>query len=428
MRLTSIELENFRCFEKEKIELHPQLNVFVGLNASGKTALLEGIAIVIGEFISEIGYGDIKGPKIDLSDARLSGGERFGHMYVYCTAEFGSDNGKATWATNSIAFPDSKVNSEELQHQVLETLKVRIWEKGNDWPVLLYFSTQRIWNKEKYREPDMSKSRIWHSNLKGYLHALERVSNTYYFEEEIEKEQKAAQQSKELGYEYDYRRLNLIRSFAAKVIEDCEIFYFDYEKESLAVMFKDGKRLTLNQLSDGQKSLLLISTGIAFQCATLNPQLGLDAYKSNGVVLIDEVELHLHPDWQRQILPILTREFPNIQFICTTHSPQVLSMVESECVQVIKDFHVQPLPAYTLGRDSNSILGEVFGIEKRPKEYSERLQHFYSLLEDHEYDKAKEILEGLEEIWGSMDTEIVRGWLFWADGQEVVVDDTEEVA
>ncbi len=428
MRLTSIELENFRCFEKEKIELHPQLNVFVGVNASGKTALLEGIAIGIGEFVTELGFGDLVGPKMDWSDGRIEGMRRVGPVHVYCTAEFGRDKETATWATTSVAFHNSRMDVEELQQQVAKTLEERLWTNETHFPILLYFSTQRIWDREKFIEPDLSKNRIARMSPLGYIHGLDRVTNTSYFQSEIEKEQKAAQQSKELGYPYDSSRLNLIRSIAAKVIDDCEIFYLDYEKESLAVMFKGGRRLTLEQLSDGQKSLLLISTGIAFQCATLNPHMGLDAYKSNGVVLIDEVELHLHPDWQRQILPILTREFPNIQFICTTHSPQVLSTLNRENVQVIENFHVHPVDHYVRGRDSNAILSEVFGIGKRPKEFAEQLQHFYALLEDNEYEKAKLVLEALEEIWGSMDSEIVRGWLFWADGQEVVLDDAEEVA
>jgi predicted ATP-binding protein involved in virulence len=404
MRLTSIEFENFRCFEKEKIDLHPQLNVFVGLNASGKTALLEGVAILLGEYIEKITNEGLKGPLMLWSDLKQ---ESYGGVEIGCTATFDAENETASWS--------SSVKSMPLPGLTIELGTFVKKHPFKPYPVLLYFSTQRVWDRSKHGEPGRSGALSVLPLLKGYFEALHKKSNTSFFQAELEKEQKAAQQSIELKYEYDSSRLNLIRNLAAKVIENCEIFYYDYEKEGLAVMFKDRRRLTLDELSDGQKSLLLISTGIAFQCATLNPHMGLDAYKSAGVVLIDEVELHLHPDWQRQILPILTREFPNIQFICTTHSPQVLSTLKPENVHVIKDFKVTPLKIHTEGRDSNTILTEIFGIEKRPKEFEDKLQHFYSLLEKEAVEEAKVVFDDLESHWGTMDTEIVRARYFLED-------------
>jgi predicted ATP-binding protein involved in virulence len=415
MRLTSIELENFRCFEKEKIDFHPQLNVFVGVNASGKTALLEGIACGISRYLYELfGYrylirdSDIRqkenGPDLNKNLP----------VRIQCYGKLGFDNQEYKWVRKlgesefGPELNDFRDFIQKVSDQLWVSLKV-------DLPILMYFSTQRLWGGDDAELYKLDEYVRHHMRLAGYFESLNKTSNTILFEKDLDKEQKASQQSKDLGYFYDSSRLNLIRGLAGRVIEDCEVFYFDYEKESLAVKFKDGRRLALNELSDGQKSLLLISTGIAFQCATLNPHMGLDAYKSNGVVLIDEVELHLHPDWQRQILPTLTREFPNIQFIATTHSPQVLSTVRSECVQVIKDFHILPLQQYTLGRDSNSILSEVFGIEERPKEYADKLQHFYSLLKIETVAEAEKAFEELEALWGGMDTEIVRARMFLED-------------
>jgi predicted ATP-binding protein involved in virulence len=416
MRLTSIEFENFRCFEKEKIDLHPQLNVFVGLNASGKTALLEGVAILLGEYIEKITLGGLKGPLMLWSDLKQGS---YGGVEIVCTATCFEENENVSWSSSVKSMPLPGLTIE------LESLVQRHLFEPN--PVLLYYSTQRVWDRTEHGEPGRSGRLSVYPNLKGYFEALHKKSNTSFFQAELEKEQKAAQQSIELKYEYDSSRLNLIRNLAAKVIENCEIFYFDYEKESLAVMFKDGRRLKLDQLSDGQKSLLLISTGIAFQCATLNPEMGLDAYKSAGVVLIDEVELHLHPDWQRQILPILTREFPNIQFICTTHSPQVISTLKPENVQVIKDFKVKPLKIHTEGRDSNTILTEVLGVEKRPIEFSNKLQNFYTLLETESIKEAEIAFSELEQVWGSMDTEVVRARHFLEDLQDDLAREMEAV-
>lgn len=438
MRLTSIELENFRCFEKEKIDLHPQLNVFVGLNASGKTALLEGVAAGMSKFFS----GLLENEEIsmfvglkssDLKQSTVSGTNKTAKfMVISCTANIPTAQQLCVWNQTFGEVPDERKKSlgdSGSYSRHLTQRKSNLQNKAAfDLPIILFFSTQRLWGGKESGFFSDNATENERERLSGYVAALSKNSNTHFFEKEFERMQLVASQAKELNFPHDSSRLELIRLLAAKAIEDSRIFYYDYEKQSLAIMFKDGRRLPIDDLSDGQKSILLITTGIAFQCATLNPHMGLDAYKSRGVVLIDEVELHLHPDWQRQILPILTREFPNIQFICTTHSPQVISTLDRECVQVIENFHVHPLQRFVKGRDSNAILGEVFGIEKRPKEYSDQLQHFYALLEVHEFEKAKETLERLEEVWGSMDAEIVRGWLFWADGQEVVIDDAAEVA
>jgi predicted ATP-binding protein involved in virulence len=415
MRLTSIELENFRCFEKERIDFHPQLNVFVGMNASGKTALLEGIGLGLGMFLKHL-YGHRSGiRKSDIRQETKSGTARLSMpVGISLSGLIGPSNEQRNWAlrygTDDAAGISNtfKIIVDDISRKIFESVNIEL-------PVLLYFSTQRLWGGDDSALQSNDALFQLNRRITGYFESLSKKSNTLFFEKEIDKEQKASQQSKDLHYDFDDSRLNLIRSLAGKVIEDCEIFYFDYEKESLAVKFKDGKRLTLNELSDGQRSLLLISTGIAFQCATLNPYMGLDAYKSQGVVLIDEVELHLHPDWQRRILPILIREFPNLQFIATTHSPQVLSTIDGECVHVIKDFHVHPLQQYTLGRDSNSILSEVFGIEERPKEYADKLQHFYSLLKTETVAEAERAFEELESLWGGMDTEIVRARMFLED-------------
>lgn len=419
MRLISVELENFRCFEKEKIDLHPQLNVFVGLNASGKTALLEGIAISLSQFLDGLFFGYLKSIPLVDSDARRVNKSRtisLSDTNIRTVGQFQSLNWHEEWEVN-LAYQEGqhRIKREMSGLASLGDQLRKSQEQDIEFPILIYFSTQRNWGKEKDNEGDQPFFRYQYSKYSSYESAFDKKTNTAFFEYEIERLQKASMQSKELNLDFDNRPLNLIRTIAAKVLDSCELFYFDYERMSLAVLTMDGRRLELNQLSDGQRTILLISTGIAFQCATLNPHMGLDAYKSSGVVLIDEVELHLHPEWQRQILPILAREFPNIQFICTTHSPQVLSTLKPEHVQVIKDFKVKPLRAFTEGRDTNAILMDVFGVEIRPKEFEDKLQHFYALLEKEDVEAARLVFDDLECHWGTMDTEIVRARYYLED-------------
>jgi predicted ATP-binding protein involved in virulence len=113
------------------------------------------------------------------------------------------------------------------------------------------------------------------------------------------------------------------------------------------------------------------------------------------VVLIDEIELHLHPSWQRRVLGDLTRTFPNCQFIVTTHSPQVLSEVPNEAVIVVKDFQCYRPAAPTEGRDANAILSEVFDVPARPAATVAELDAISDLLDSRRYEEAHARLDRL---------------------------------
>jgi predicted ATP-binding protein involved in virulence len=100
---------------------------------------------------------------------------------------------------------------------------------------------------------------------------------------------------------------------------------YDVAGDELLGVFADGRRLPFRLLSDGVRNMLALVADVARRAATLNPHLGADAArKTPGVVLIDEVDLHLHPRWQRRVLDDLRRTFPLVQFVATTHSPFIV--------------------------------------------------------------------------------------------------------
>ena len=119
--------------------------------------------------------------------------------------------------------------------------------------------------------------------------------------------------------------------------------------------------------------------------------------------------MHLHPSWQREIIPVLRKTFPNIQFIVTTHSPQVISTLKKENVFILNDFKLIKDTPHTFGRDSNSILWDIFGVEKRPPESKLEFEKLYRLMDDP--DKIKEtedMLRDIEEKYGYYDEEVIR--------------------
>jgi len=166
-------------------------------------------------------------------------------------------------------------------------------------------------------------------------------------------------------------------------------------------------RIPINQLSDGYKSTVSLVADIAYRMAVLNPQcLGNVCNETSGIVLIDEVDLHLHPAWQQRILSDLTSIFPKVQFIVSTHAPEVINSVPKENVIIIEDNSAIPAPVETYGKDANGILRSVMHVKERPQIIMERFNEFYSAIDTEDYAKAGDILNCLENDIGE-DPELV---------------------
>jgi predicted ATP-binding protein involved in virulence len=179
-------------------------------------------------------------------------------------------------------------------------------------------------------------------------------------------------------------------------------------------VIKQGEELIVNQLSDGEKCLLAMAGDLARRLAIANPGLS-NPLEGSGVVLIDEIELHLHPKWQREIIPALTRTFPNCQFIVTTHSPQVISEVKPESVYILEKTDegvVAKRPESSFGRDSNRILEDLMGVPERPLEIKESLLKLFRLIDQGELDAARELRQHLADEIGADEPEFVKADVF----------------
>ena len=160
-------------------------------------------------------------------------------------------------------------------------------------------------------------------------------------------------------------------------------------------------RIPVNQLSDGYKSTISLVADIAYRMAVLNPQLlGDVCNETDGIVLIDEVDLHLHPKWQQRILGDLTEIFPKVQFIISTHAPEVINSVSKENVIVLENNQAVSAPAETYGKDANGILRTIMHVKERPNEIMQKFDDFYDLLNKGKYIEAGEVLDDLENVLG----------------------------
>jgi len=173
------------------------------------------------------------------------------------------------------------------------------------------------------------------------------------------------------------------------------------------LIYKNGISLNINQLSSGEKTLLALVADLARRLAIANPQWE-NPLLGYGVVLIDEVDLHLHPRWQRAVIPSLQATFPNCQFIITTHSPLVLSQVSPQNVVILEDFIPVNRKAYTFGRETNSLLYEFMGVTQRPEAMQPKINQGYDLIDNGQLEEAETYFKKLsEDFLGPNDIDIV---------------------
>ena len=168
------------------------------------------------------------------------------------------------------------------------------------------------------------------------------------------------------------------------------------------VVAKDGDELNVSQLSDGEKCTLAMAGDLARRMAIANPAAS-DPLKSPAVVLIDEIDLHLHPGWQRHITTALKETFPNCQYLLSTHSPQVLSHLDPQCIWILERTRTgvtakRPEDAY--GQTTSRILEDLMDVPARPQEIKDRFTQLFLAIQQSDPAEARLLLNNLRQEIG----------------------------
>ncbi len=194
-------------------------------------------------------------------------------------------------------------------------------------------------------------------------------------------------------------------------IEEVNIRYSVKNSEmEIIVRNNQGKVdvLPLKSLSDGIKSTISMVGDIAYRMAVLNPQLLNNILTTPGVIMIDEIDMHLHPEWQKKIIHDLTTIFPNAQFFFTTHSPSVLANVESKHVQILEEHQIYPPSRNTYGSNVDEILIEVMKSDVKPQDISSLIEQFDEEIDNHNLKKAKDILNKMVTKLGENNSDVIK--------------------
>lgn len=371
MNLNGIHLKNFKCYVDTEIDFHPRMNVLVGINGTGKSSLLEAIRVAIGTlFLNVDKYKNkIASPEIVQDDVRLENLEQQYPVSIEASGEVSDflPNEKKriiSW-TRTIEQKGGKttLNRAKEMQRISTGMQQAIRENRGIIPVLAYFSTERYKKEKKSLDVEADGSR-----LRGYFNSLDSLTNINFFQNLYYTETLDALQK---GVSSEM--LQAVNA-AVKACVGCDDLYFDIKKREIIMKGKDGI-VPMHLLSDGVRSVLSLVMEIAFRCYLLNPQLKAEATRqTDGIILIDEIDLHLHPEWQIHILQDLQKAFPKLQFIVTTHAPLVISALNDCRIYSISSGEVYDFPLQ-YGRNADSVL-QTMGVQKMKQEYQTELETY----------------------------------------------------
>ncbi|SHM26123.1 AAA family ATPase [Rhizobacter sp. OV335] len=365
MRLETLRLRNFRCYEDREFRLHPQFNLVVGENGAGKTSFLEAAAIAMGSWL--LGFGGHDSRNIHKSDVRVEHeivGSRYREVPQYPvridasgivrTAEdaerLSHDDTAIAWSRSVERAGGSTTRSGAAGlKKVAESLAQRVMARKQPLlPLIRYFGAGRLWDPvrdsssktlSKHRGKQPTELAAHADELDRLLADSRRLAEPFYgYRMSVDKRCNPGDLIRWMGFE---RRteidrdepspaLALVFRTIEQMVPEAESVRFDVAANTLMFNHRNGKKHTFDELSDGYRNVLAISADLAIKAVMLNPQLAGEALEHTpGIVLVDELDLHLHPIWQRRIIEDLRRTFPRLQFVCTTHSPFLIQSLRS---------------------------------------------------------------------------------------------------
>jgi len=436
MKLDKIEITNFRCFESLVLPLHPEVNVIVGANGAGKSSILDAIAIALWDVVAANGSAsqrrrDSQRVSLQPSDIHIAPGAESSEMgrrdfvHLRTTASQTYLGVNLEWNDHIQYRPPNGFQYDQSGSRDVSQYFHDLWQeiKRSDskalipLPVVAYYRSDRRLTKM----PDMGNIfGLELSRTGAYDQALNAGANPqtmcqwFYLRENAELRQKV-----QVNHDRDFvfNDLQAVRKALLLALEGAEHIFFDDNPPSLKVALTRGngvrETFELEQLSDGYRSLLALVLDFARRLAQAHPHWE-DPLTAPGILLIDEVELHLHPRWQQTVLTNLRKAFPNTQIIVSTHSPAVLSTVHREGVQILTSEHkLVPVPedVGTYGALSSHLLTEIFGAQTRaPETINDDLRRYLELVENQAEtgEEGARLRRTLEAALGTSDADLKR--------------------
>ena len=427
MKITSLKLANVRAIEMAEFQFQPGFNLIAGVNGVGKSTALDALRICMSRILPSTTESRAKTMSFAVGDIRSD----FPFLDAELSMTIGVAEFRFTRRQWREAFAADDVgNIEKLRREILDLERLRDRARNllreleeshgvsdsdaftpskaefknaaysaTVAPNCVFFST----NRSVASYGSTAKSRAAGGKSSAYAEALvprpmyvAQFADWMRAQEALAKEQSAAK-----------RHLRVLRSAVDRFLPTYENLRPADEKSSHLLIDQGGITLDVSQLSDGERGVLALVLDLTRRLSQANPSLDDPLSEGHAVVLIDEIDLHLHPTWQRQIVHKLTTTFPRCQFIATTHSPQVIGEVAQDRIQIMADGEVYS-PPHSFGVDSSRVLEEIMDANPRTAEVEKLLKKISQEIGKQRYENVRGLLAKLVDRLGENDPEVTR--------------------
>jgi predicted ATP-binding protein involved in virulence len=409
MRINTIKLQNYRGIRELSLDLDKNLTVFFGENGSGKSTVIDSIVIMLSWLVNRLRYSSGTSG-YPILEKNITNGNAFALIALSCS----NDEKNIEWqlvktrkesSSGGLFFYKrlralrSTTNLDNLS-EFTKSLQAKIFEVEErlNLPIFVYYPVGRAVLDIPLRIREKNSFKLF----AAYDQSLESGANFRAFftwfrdREDLENENRKYVDLPDKPEDFCFpdSQLGAVRN-ALKVFLP-EFTDLTVRRSPLRMEIKkNGKRLTIDQLSDGEKCLIAMIGDLARRMAIANPVRENPLY-GDGVVLIDEIDLHLHPKWQRMVVSRLVEVFPNCQFIISTHSPHVITHVHPDNLYVLKQTEAGTIaerPSESYGKTVDRVLEDLMGLETtRPDKVKSSLHEVYQRINLGQIAEAKELI------------------------------------
>lgn len=400
MKLKNLSLTNFRGIQQADVSFEDTPTVIVGVNGAGKTTLLDALAITLSQVTSRIYDNAQRARSFSKDDINLKGD------YTRAVVDMEIENQSIQFAM-ALNKRSGKHSQERSSHfDMLNPVVQPLAEKNKAYredepcevnlPLAIYYDVHRAVTDIPLRVREKLKN----TPTEGYEGALanggadfKRFFNWYRNEEDRENQNIRRDRT------FSEPKLTAVRN-AIEIFTGFSDVHIERKTPLRMMLKKREMELSVNQLSNGEKCLLALVGDLARRLALVNP-LSPNPLLGKAIVLIDEIDLHLHPRWQRNVLKLFSETFPNCQFIVSTHSPQVIGEIPSESVLLVRDGHVLGHPTSAQGLSSDEVLDIIMEGESRNSVITQEIKDIEEKLNNDELKPALELIKRLENKIGN---------------------------
>lgn len=412
MFVESLKLQNFKGISEVKLDFDPNVNLIVGINGVGKSSVLDALRILLTSLTSRV-------------EGLHQKTRRFNNDYIKNDKDFLLADIRlrlpnqeiADWSITRYRKGSTSEVEQSSEHELLNDFVSPLRDQlkkdeilgayRTSVPIAVFYNVHRAY-KSIDDKKSLSITKVITTPLSAYENALEATGTDF---ESLEKwfgyRYKWHKKSPRYEKQSEDRQLKAVQSAIKAFLPHCTDMWFDEEGSNSLHIKKNGQDFKLSQMSDGEISLIALVADIARRLAIANPGDDLlSPLDGQGMILVDEVDLHLHPGWQRQLVTQFKNTFPNCQFFFTTHSPQVIGHVEPKHIWLFKRYNEEVVayrPEKSLGMDSNSILLQHLGVDEREPQTKSELSKLFMHIDENELEQAESLINVLINKCGNID-------------------------